>query len=244
MTDQDYTHISVLIDRSGSMENIANDTIGGFNSFLRDQKAVKGKATLSLATFASDYTLIHDFVDIQEVSELTPQLYRTTGSTALLYATANLINSVGQKLAALPEENRPSRVITCILTDGEENYSHNKGLEYNLTKIKEMIEHQTNKYNWLFVFLGADLNTFRSAQSIGISTTNSMKFVPNSVGVGQMYNSLRSNTIQYRTSSMNAQEIREVGFFNLDKDAAPAIPAIPLPDAPVVIQQDTQTKKF
>lgn len=238
MTKPDYTHISILLDRSGSMTSIANDTIGGFNSFIREQKALVGKATLSLATFSSDYTPIHDFVDIQSVPELTPQSYRTSGSTALLYSATNLINSVGQKLAALPEESRPSRVLNVLITDGEENYSHHFGVEYNLAKVKEMIEHQTNKYSWLFVFIGSSgIDAFSNAKSLGMYASNTMKFAPTSAGVGHMYKSLQSNTASYRSSVMSANEISEGGgFFNLDKTT---IPSVVIP--PVVI--DTPDKK-
>jgi uncharacterized protein YegL len=233
MTNPNYTHISILLDRSGSMTSIANDTIGGFNSFIREQKALDGKATLSLATFASDYTLIHDFVDLQSVPELTSLSYRTNGNTALLYSASNLITSVGQKLAALPEEDRPSRVLNVLITDGEENYSHHFGTEYNLAKIKEMIEHQTNKYSWLFVFIGSSgIDAFSNAKSLGMYASNTMKFAPTSAGVGQMYNSLRRNITSYRSSSLSANEISEgVGFFNLDQTTQ--TPAVVVP--PVVI---------
>ena len=104
MTNPNLTSINVVIDASGSMGHLAGDTVGSFNSFLQDQKAFPGEALFTLVTFNTEHTTVHDSVKIANVADLTCQTYRPSGGTALLDAVGTTINTVGQRLAALPEE--------------------------------------------------------------------------------------------------------------------------------------------
>lgn len=188
-----FTSINVLIDRSGSMSSLVDDTIGGFNTFLKEQKAVPGEAIFSLSLFDYEYEQINDCVPISEAQELTVETYVPRGSTALLDALGRMINATGSKLSAMREEDRPSKIIFLIITDGQENASK----EMKHDKIKEMVKHQTEKYNWLFVYLGANVDAFSVGDSIGISGANSYNYS----GTRKSTQSLYSNISQSLTSS-------------------------------------------
>src|SRR6185437_887189 len=120
MPNPNFTDITIVLDRSGSMEVIADDTVGGFNQFLKEQKKVPGKALLTLVQFDHEYQFVHQAVPIGSVPLLTRKTYVPRGSTALLDAIGRAINETGQRLAALPEPERPGNVIVMILTDGLE----------------------------------------------------------------------------------------------------------------------------
>lgn len=160
--DKDYTHITLVVDRSGSMGTTKNDAQGGINQLFKDQATKEGKCTLTLVEFDTTYDIVHDFKPINEVTEYT---LVPRGSTALLDAVGKAIVTTGEKLAALPEDQRPGLVMVVIVTDGEENSSR----EYNKQKIRELITQQQDVYKWQFTFLGADQNAFHEAASMGMS---------------------------------------------------------------------------
>lgn len=168
---KDHTHISILLDRSGSMANCVQDTLGGINRFLEEQRAFGDNATVTVAQFGSKYELIYDNVPISKVEPITEKQYRIDGWTALLDSVGKLIQNTGAYLASLPEEDRPNKVFVVITTDGHENYSR----EFTAAKIKEMIKHQENKYNWSFVFLGAEIGIEQGLE-MGLSAANSASY--------------------------------------------------------------------
>ena len=193
-----FTAIAAIIDGSGSMGLLTNDTIGSFNSFLNEQKAVPGEATLTLCIFNSRYNLVHDFVPIQDVPELNNKTYMPSGGTALLDALGRTIDALGTKLAALPEDQRPSRVLVIVQTDGEENMSHN----FTLKQIKEKVAHQTNVYSWSFVFVGAGIDAIDTGTSMGFSAHNSVTYNDTSEGTHQLYKSVSRNLSSYRSNTV------------------------------------------
>ena len=166
--NENLTEIVAILDRSGSMERLTNDTIGGFNSFLKEQKEIPGEAVLTTVLFNESYLLLHDRRDIKKIKPITNKDYVAKGRTALLDAMGKTINDIGLKLHNTPEEDRPCKVIFFIITDGEENSS----VEYSNEKVKGMVELQRNTYSWEFIFLGANIDSFSVAGSMGISTKN------------------------------------------------------------------------
>lgn len=215
MTKENFASINVIIDRSGSMLELAADTIGSFNTFLTEQKDVPGEAAFTLCTFNTDYSLVHDFIKLGTVPNLDAKTYKPSGGTALLDAMGTTINSVGQKLAAMPEDERPSKVIFLIITDGEENSSK----RFTKEQIKSMVEHQRDTYKWEFVFMGANIDAFSVGQSLGVSAQNSVSYDATKGGTHQLYGSISSSMSSYRGSGA-----QQVDFFN----QAPIVPVTPV----------------
>jgi hypothetical protein len=171
VTDPDYTHISIIADRSGSMgadadgskpPTVAQLTTDGIHLLVRDQQQQPGKLTVSLMHFDTAHEIVEDFGD---GSGTLAWRCSPRGATALLDAVGTTIVTTGEKLAALPEGERPGRVIVIIGTDGYENSS----CEYTRAQVKEMVERQQKDYGWDFVFQGAGIDAFDEARGIGIA---------------------------------------------------------------------------
>lgn len=205
MTKENFTSVNVIIDQSGSMAGLTNDTIGGFNTFLAEQKNVPGDVAFTLCLFSTDYRLVHDCVKLDKVPDLTTKTYRPNGGTALLDAMGTTIDEVGKKLAAMPEEERPSKVIFLIVTDGEENSSR----RYTLEQIRSMVTHQRETYSWEFVFMGANIDAIAAGTSLGVSAANSVNYVASAAGTHQLYGSVSRSLGSYRVASN-----QQVDFFN------------------------------
>lgn len=191
---QNYTHISVVLDRSGSMQSVLHDTIGGFNSFLNEQKKVAGTGTLTLVQFDNVYEIVNDFVDLKQVEPLTEKTFQPRGSTALLDAIGRTINETGKKLSEFAEQDRPEKVVIVILTDGEENASR----ECNHHQINDLITHQRDAYKWEFVFLGANQDAISTASQMGISAGHAITYAANSVGTQAAFASVSKNIASHR----------------------------------------------
>ncbi len=193
--DKEFTEIICVIDRSGSMGMIRDDAIGGFNTFLEEQQKLPGTAYLTFAQFDTGYEIVHENMPLQDVPVLNNDTYIPRGGTALLDAVGMTINRVGKRLATLPEEERPAKVIMAILTDGEENSSR----EYSLEKVKGMIEHQEKKYSWEVLFLGANQDAFAEAAKIGVKLNKTVAFAATGQGVRTAYQNMSNLSAQYRT---------------------------------------------
>jgi uncharacterized protein YegL len=191
---KNYTDITLLLDRSGSMAGTKADTIGGVNTFIEDQKKEEGEAKFTLVQFATtartDYTK-----DIKDVELLNQDTYQPTGaSTAYLDALGKTINETGERLSALPDDERPEKVVVVVMTDGFENASR----EFRRGTIKEMIKHQEEKYNWQFVFMGANMDAVAEGSTFGVKSANAFTFVQDSAGLKSAYGALSSNLRSYR----------------------------------------------
>lgn len=151
-----------LLDRSGSMESCWDDTIGGFNSFLEDQKATGG--TLTLIQFDHEYQLTYERIKINDVTPMSRETYKPRGSTALL-------DAIGRLIKDWKGSSNPSVV---ILTDGQENASH----KFTKAHIKDLIDQKT-KDGWTFAYLGANQDAFSEASSIGIAPGCTMNYDAN-----------------------------------------------------------------
>jgi len=226
---QELTAILIIMDASGSMHSLATDTIGSFNQFLDEQKLVPGEVIVSLYTFNTKSTLVYDFISLNSVTSLTNKTYTPEGGTALLDAMGTAIDSFGQKLAALSEEERPSKVLTLVVTDGQENSSH----RYTAEQIKNMVQHQKDVYSHEFVFMGANIDAITAGTNLGISTNNTLNYVPTAAGTHQLYNTISESTTNYRSAGV----VRGASFFqpvdgSVEIDVAANNPVIPL--TPVV----------
>jgi len=169
MTNPNLTHLYFLLDRSGSMQSIKDDTEGGFDAFIEEQRKQPGECRVTLAQFDDQYEEVYRDLPIAEVPKLRLQ---PRGSTALLDSIGRLVGEAGSRLASLPEEQRPGVVIVGIMTDGHENASR----ELTHPQVKAMIEHQTKGYGWQFLYMGADQDAIEVGSSIGVSASHSMTY--------------------------------------------------------------------
>lgn len=161
------------------MGSIEDSAINGFNDFLREQQSSEGDARITLLLFNDQNEKMVDGVPIAEMVSLTKETYTPDGMTALCDAVAKGIDDLGSKLAALPEDERPGAVVVAILTDGLENSSRH----FTAEDVKSRIRHQTEKYNWQFLFLGANQDAVETAGSLGIDRGNSATFCADAVGI-------------------------------------------------------------
>lgn len=190
---KDSTHIAVLLDRSGSMNSVKDETISGYNAFIKEQQEAGDNATLTLVQFDSvGIDTMQEFTPIKAVPDLNGDTFQPRGMTPLLDAMGKTICGTGKALEAIPEGNRPDKIVFVVITDGQENASH----EFSKLRIKEMIEHQAGKYNWQFIYLGANQDAFAEAKSIGIQMDNAANFVGAAMGAAAAATS--SNVANYR----------------------------------------------
>ena len=171
MKKKEKVEIVFLLDRSGSMGGLETDTIGGYNSFIKSKKDLDAKLTTVL--FDDRIELLHDRVNINEVKKLTRKDYYVRGSTALMDAIGYTINKISK-------ESKDKKVIFVITTDGLENSSR----EYSRSKIKKMIK---ERKDWEFLYLGANIDSYDEADSIGISKNRVSNYKASKTGTKKMF---------------------------------------------------------
>ncbi|QEL18002.1 vWA domain-containing protein [Limnoglobus roseus] len=195
---QDLTDITVVMDRSGSMQACQADAEGGLNRFVEDQKKLPGEATFTLVQFDHEYEFVHKAIPIRTVPycRLVPR-----GNTALLDAVGRAIVETGERLAKTPEADRPALVVFVITTDGQENASR----EYTKAKVQEMISHQTDVYKWQFTYLGANQDSFGEAGAMGIPMSGTANFTAATARVA--YASASAQVGRMRTQAKSSQPI-------------------------------------
>jgi hypothetical protein len=192
------TDITLVVDRSGSMQQRREDAEGGVNAFIQQQAEEQGAAVLTLVQFDTEYEILHRGVPIDDVPEyrLEPR-----GMTALLDAVGRAINETGIRLNELKEADRPGLVIFVITTDGLENSS----TEFTRTQIKEMIEHQQSNYGWHFTFLGANQDAFAEAGAMGMRAGGVANY---SMGkVGAAYEMTSQKIFRMRSQHRKGEEV-------------------------------------
>lgn len=197
MTDMNKTEVIAIIDKSGSMWPAVHDTICGFNGFIDTQRRAEGSCFISLYQFSTGPVLrCYEGVNVINVRQLTSEDYAPGGGTALLDAVGTAINETGFRLAQLPEDERPGQVIFLIITDGCENSS----VEFKVSQVREMVTHQTEKYNWRFVFMGSGdiMMQQKQAQSLGMLGNNTYNFGNNSTGTERAYSSAAAGIVRTR----------------------------------------------
>ena len=180
---KNLTELVFILDRSGSMAGLEEDTIGGFNAMIRRQQEEKGEAYVSTVLFDGEQVVIHDRVDIREVAPMTRREYYVRGSTALLDAVGEAIRHISLIHKYARPEDRPEKTLFVITTDGMENASRH----YTYEKVRRMIRDQKAYYNWEFLFLGANIDAAREAARFGIHADRAANYHADHQGTHVIY---------------------------------------------------------
>ncbi|MBQ1602330.1 MAG: VWA domain-containing protein [Oscillospiraceae bacterium] len=193
--NNNLTEIVFILDRSGSMAGLEDDTIGGFNAMLEKQKKEPGEALLSAVLFDHCSEVVYDRVDLQKIEPMTNKQYFVRGSTALLDAIGGAVHHIENVHKYAREEDRPGKTIFIITTDGMENASR----EYSYRQVSSMVKHAQEAYGWEFLFLGANMDAIRAAETFGIRADRAVRYECDGVGtrvnysvVSQAIGSMRS----------------------------------------------------
>ena len=211
------THIYFLLDRSGSMASMADDVIGGFNTFLASQRADGDDALMTLVQFDSEdpFEVLADACPLAELVELTPATFQPRGATPLLDATGRVIAHAAAREAARANAGDPAEdVIVVTFTDGHENQS----CEVSLPQLRTLVAERERK-GWTFVFLGADASTYDEAGGIGYDAGSTQSWAPDGLGARAAFASLDQATLSRRRRSRKGQAAESRDFFEGSKSA-------------------------
>ena len=180
------TEIVFIIDRSGSMHHLTDDTVGGFNAMIEKQKKLEGECLVNAVLFNNTSTVLYDRVPLNEVEPMTEEQYSANGSTALLDALGGAIHHIANIHKYAREEDVPEKTLFVITTDGMENASH----FYSLPEVKAMVKKEQEKYGWEFIFLGANIDAVGTAASYGIRADRAVNYRANDRGTRAVYESV------------------------------------------------------
>ena len=207
---KNLTEIVFILDRSGSMAGLEDDTIGGFNAMIRKQKGEAGEAYVSTVLFDNRTEVIHDRVDIRKLAPMTRKEYYVRGCTALLDAVGKAIHHIGNVHKYAREEDRPEKTVFVITTDGMENASR----EYSYERVRKMIEHEKEKNGWEFLFLGANMDAAREAARFGITEDRAANYHADRQGTAVIYEAMSEAVCSVRASRPMSKEWKR----NVDAD--------------------------
>ena len=191
---KNLTEIVYILDRSGSMAGLEQDTIGGFNAMIRKQQQEPGEAYVSTVLFDHESQVIHDRLSLHRVPLLTEREYYVRGCTALLDAVGGAIHHIRNVHRYAREEDRPEKTLFVITTDGMENASR----RYSYDQVQRMIREQTETYGWEFLFLGANIDAAREAGRLGIREDRAANYHADSKGSDVVYESITEAVCQFR----------------------------------------------
>lgn len=203
-----YTHVSILLDRSGSMDEIKSYIIEGFNDFIKNQKKEPGELSVTLVQFDTEYEILQDHKGVNDIPLLTDKIYVPRGMTALNDSSVRLIEDTGTKFAAMKEDDRPEKVLLISFTDGFENASQKYAPPEGDAYIKKLVKQQEKIYGWKFLYVGANQDS--KAEGVKKGIHNYVNFKANKLSVESTFSELSSETASYR--------IRKDNTFNVKKD--------------------------
>ena len=191
------TELVFILDRSGSMHGMENDTIGGFNSMLEKQQKLSGSAYVSTVLFDNEITIVHDRKDISAVRPMTENDYSPRGTTSLLDAIGSTVHHIGNIHRYARHEDVPENTVFVIITDGKENSSR----IYTADRVKKMIEKAKNDFNWEFLFLGANIDAVETASHFGIEADHAVTYRSDHIGTRLNYEVVNEAVSSFRSSS-------------------------------------------
>ena len=193
----EITELVFILDRSGSMSGLEEDTIGGFNSMIEKQKKLDGECYVSTVLFDSRSEVLHDRLKLEDVPKMTEKDYCARGSTALIDALGDAIKHIKNVHKYIRPEDVPAHTMFVITTDGHENASHT----YSSSDVKKMIEEQKEKCGWEFLFIGANIDAVETAARYGISESRAVNYNADGEGTDVLYKSVSNAVFCMRASS-------------------------------------------
>ena len=193
---KNLTELVFILDRSGSMAGLEDDTVGGFNAMIERQKGEPGEAIVSTVLFDNCSKVIHDRLPLGRVPALTRKEYYVRGCTALLDAVGGAIHHIGNVHKYAREEDRPERTLFVITTDGMENASR----AYDYRRVKALIERQKERYGWEFLFLGANIDAAKEAARFGITADRAANYHADHEGTNVIYEAVSETVCSFRAA--------------------------------------------
>ncbi len=192
---KDVTEIVFILDKSGSMAGLELDTIGGMNSMLNKQKKAEGEAFVTTVLFNHNIEIVHDRINVRGISPMTESDYEVGGTTALLDAIGFSIQKIVNVQKHTNKDERANKVLFVITTDGMENASR----EFTSEKIKKMIKHQKESYEWDFIFLGANIDAVATAATFGIDEDFAVEYHADNIGTQLNYETVSEAVLKLRS---------------------------------------------
>jgi len=187
------THVTFVLDSSGSMSKIRDDTIGGFNTFLEDQYGEPGEATVTLYDFNDSVERVYEGKSLDSAPQLDEETYTPGGQTALHDAIATAITETERRIEKLPAGVRPDNVIVVALTDGKENAS-----ETPQERVRELVENHREEHDWEFLFIGANQDAALTAAEMGVDADSSLDMTHSGEGSKRAYQSTSESVSRAR----------------------------------------------
>ena len=188
------TELVFILDRSGSMAPLVEDTVGGFNSMIEKQRKQDGECYVSTVLFANRSEVLHDRVRLSEIKPMTDKDYTAYGATALIDALGDAIHHIGNVHKYARAEDVPARTVFIITTDGMENASH----KYSSEQVKMMIERRKEMYGWEFLFIGANIDAVETAARYGIDRNRAVNYNADKEGTQLVYESIATAVCDVR----------------------------------------------
>ena len=209
---KDLTELVFILDMSGSMSGLTDDTIGGFKSVLKEHNDGNGEVLVTTYVFNNESKMLHDRLPIAKVPAMTEKDYSARGCTALLDALGGAIEHIVGIHRYAREEDIPEHTIFVITTDGMENASH----KFDADHIRDKIKHEQEKYGWEFIFLAANIDAVETAESYGIDRRRAVNYHADAEGTAEMFYSVNCamRSVRERRSLDSDPSWRE----NIDKD--------------------------
>ena len=202
---KNLTEIVFILDRSGSMSGLEQDTIGGFNSLIEKQKKEEGEAYISTVLFDHDSEVLHDRVDLDKIQPMTEKEYYVRGSTALLDAVGSTIEHIEMIHKYARPEDVPEHTVFVITTDGYENASS----KYTSDAVKKMVKEKTDKCGWEFIFLAANIDAVETAENIGIRRERAANYRQTKEGVERSYYAMSEAITSVRNCCADKMDLEE-----------------------------------
>lgn len=204
------TELVFILDRSGSMQGLEKDTIGGFNSLIEKQRKQGGECFVSTVLFDNESEVLHDRVKLSEIKMMTEDDYTVRGCTALIDAIGGAVRHIGNIHKYARPEDVPEHTMFVITTDGLENAS----VRYTSDRVKAMIERQKERYGWEFLFIGANIDAVETAGKVGIASNRAADYHADDLGMTVMFDAVSDAVCCMRASD----EIKDDWSERINKD--------------------------